>query len=117
MKFMVDAQLPVALSQALCAAGHDAVHTSELPLGNSTTDSEIIELCVLENRVVITKDADFADLFVRRRKPEKLVVVATGNVSNRRLREIFREHLADIVSLLDQHSYIEIDRTRVLVHG
>lgn len=39
MKFLVDAQLPAKLCQLLQAAGHDAVHTSDLPDGNRTTES------------------------------------------------------------------------------
>ncbi len=65
MKFLVDAQLPLALASSLRSAGHDALHTSELPHGNRTTDSEINHLSLAEERVVITKDADFADSFLR----------------------------------------------------
>lgn len=41
MKFVVDAQLPTRLARALQAAGHDAVHTSQLPDGNRSTDRQI----------------------------------------------------------------------------
>ncbi len=56
MKFLVDAQLPTRLTQQLAAAGHDAVHTSELPNGNRTPDAEIAALADAEDRVVVTKD-------------------------------------------------------------
>ena len=32
MKFLIDAQLPVRLSQLLKSMGHDAIHTKELAL-------------------------------------------------------------------------------------
>lgn len=41
MKFIVDAQLPKSLAYALREKGFDAIHTSELPDGNETTDAEI----------------------------------------------------------------------------
>ena len=34
VKFVVDAQLPAKLSRLLAQAGHDSVHTSQLPEGN-----------------------------------------------------------------------------------
>lgn len=35
--FVVDAQLPALLARFLAAAGHDSVHTCELPDGSRTT--------------------------------------------------------------------------------
>jgi predicted nuclease of predicted toxin-antitoxin system len=61
MRFVVDAQLPAKLSQLLEAAGHDALHTSELPEGNRTTDATLARLADDEDRVVVTKDRDFRD--------------------------------------------------------
>ena len=61
MRFLVDAQLPVRLARHLEAAGHDAVHTSDLPEANRTTDGEIARLADAEDRVVVTKDRDFRD--------------------------------------------------------
>jgi len=43
---------------------HDAVHTLELEAGNHTTDSYINELSVTEQRIVISKDADFVNSFL-----------------------------------------------------
>ena len=61
MKFLIDAQLPARLGQLLARAGHDAMHTSELPDGNRTTDAEIATIADREQRAVITKDRDFRD--------------------------------------------------------
>jgi predicted nuclease of predicted toxin-antitoxin system len=41
MKFLVDAQLPRRLAALLQQAGHDTIHTLDLPLGNRTTDTVI----------------------------------------------------------------------------
>lgn len=41
MKFLVDAQLPVRLARLLQEAGHDIIHTRELPQQNATPDSSI----------------------------------------------------------------------------
>jgi predicted nuclease of predicted toxin-antitoxin system len=69
MKFLLDAQLPRRLAVKLQEAGHDAVHTLNLPLGNRTPDSAINEISLSEHRVVVTKEADFVthSLFRRSR--------------------------------------------------
>ncbi|HZL37980.1 MAG TPA: DUF5615 family PIN-like protein [Tepidisphaeraceae bacterium] len=64
MNFLVDAQLPQRLARWLRDAGHDAIHTSELPARNRTTDSMVNAIADTEKRVVISKDADFVDSFL-----------------------------------------------------
>ena len=85
MKFLVDAQLPRRLAGWLAAAGCDAVHTLDLPDGNRTTDQQVIEVANREQRAVVTKDADFVDSHVLHARPAKLLLVSTGNISNRDL--------------------------------
>jgi predicted nuclease of predicted toxin-antitoxin system len=55
MKFLVDAQLPRRLVYRLQEAGHEAIHTLDLPLGNRTPDRVINEISEREQRIVITK--------------------------------------------------------------
>ena len=50
MKFIVDAQLPLKLAVALTAAGHDAVHTLNLPDKNRSSDTFITRLADSEGR-------------------------------------------------------------------
>lgn len=54
MKFAVDAHLPPGLCALLQAAGHEAVHTRQLPAQNRTRDEVLNTLSVDEQRVVIT---------------------------------------------------------------
>jgi predicted nuclease of predicted toxin-antitoxin system len=62
--------------------GHDALHTLDLPDENRTTDARIVEIAAQEGRVVVTKDADFVESFILHHKPEKLLLISTGNISN-----------------------------------
>ena len=82
MKFLVDAQLPLRLARWLQDKGSDAVHTRDLPHGNRTSDADINDRSVREQRVVVTKDEDFVDTFHLKREPRKLLLVATGNIGN-----------------------------------
>lgn len=93
MKFLVDAQLPARLARSLSSAGHDALHTTELPDGNRTTDGRIAELADEEGRVVVTKDRDFRDGHLLTTSPQRLSVVAAGNITNTVLLSLFETHL------------------------
>ena len=88
MNFLIDAQLPRRLSRRLREAGHDALHTLDLPGGNRTPDTEINAIALRDNRVVITKDADFVNSFLLLGQPGKLVLVSTGNITNAELESL-----------------------------
>ena len=82
MKFLIDAQLPARLAEFLNQVGHDAVHTLGLPHRNRSTDREIAERADADDRVLVTKDRDFRDGHLLARTPRRLLVVATGNITN-----------------------------------
>lgn len=114
MKFIVDAQLPKTLAQSLREKGFDAVHTTDLPDGNDTTDAEINRLSLTENRIVISKDADFYDSFSAKKEPYKLLHVKTGNIRNSQLIELFDKNLTLIVKELNESSVVQISRTYII---
>ena len=116
MKFLVDAQLSQRLARWLQAEGHEVVHTRDLPQGNRTTDAVINEVSMREQRVVVTKDEDFVDLFLLRHQPYKLLLVATGNISNRELEQLFQDNLESIVKAFETYDFVEVDRTTLICH-
>ena len=115
MKFLVDAHLPPGLCALLHAAGHDALHTTGLPAQNKTSDQVINELSFTEQRVVISKDTDFYYSHVLHQRPWKLLLVRTGNIRTRELKELFERQLPAIIQALESHSLVELDRTSVQV--
>ena len=117
MKFLVDAQLPRSLARLLGQLGHEATHTLELPRENRTPDSELCLIARDEMRVLITKDEDFVDSFLLAGQPPTLLLVATGNISNQELLALFEAHLSEIVSALENHAFVEIDRDGLTKHG
>lgn len=116
MKFLVDAQLPRRLARALQAAGHDALHTLDLPLQNRTPNSELIRLAEQEDRVVITKDADFVHSHILHARPSKLLLISTGNVTNKELESLFTSQIDTITALFEAHNFVELNRTILVVH-
>ena len=93
MKFIVDAQLPYRLKIWLAKNGFDSVHTRDLPQANETEDFDIASFAGKENRVVITKDGDFLKLHILSGKPEKLLLITTGNIVNKDLLALFERTL------------------------
>ena len=116
MKFLVDAQLPRRLVRRLREAGHDALHTLDLPGGNRTTDAVINDLSARERYVVVTKDSDFVNSFLLSRQPYKLLLVSTGNISNAELEALFLSNLEKIAEAFDSFDYIELDRRTLIFH-
>ncbi len=116
MNFLIDAQLPYRLASWLRSRGHDVTHTTELPRSNRTPDKLLLAKANEEMRTVITKDADFLISFELGQGPPKLLLVATGNIHNDELLELFAKHEGKINDLLDHHSFIELGRAELVVH-
>ena len=117
MNFLVDAQLPRRLARFLTAAQHDAVHTLDLLKGNRTPDAEVCEICRRENRALVTKDSDFTSSFFLRHEPPRLLLVSTGNITNRDLEGLFRANLGAIVRAFESAAFVELDRSGVTVRA
>ena len=116
MRFLVDAQLPARLARFLADVGHDVVHTSELPEGNRTTDVRIAEVADDEGRVVITKDRDFRDGHLLSGSPRRLLVVATGNITNAALLALFEANLDAVAGALGDADFVELGPEAMVVH-
>jgi len=115
MKFIARAQLPKSLARFLSERGFDSIHTLDLPRKNVTTDLEINQLSLEENRVVISKDADFYDSYTARKEPYKLLYLTTGNISSKELLNLFDKNLLLIVHTLESGSVVEINRDNIIV--
>jgi len=116
MKFLVDAHLPKRLALQLREAKHDAIHTLDLPMGNRTPDAVINQISLAEQRIVITKDADFRDSHLVNKEPFKLLLVSTGNINNNDLLNLFAQNLSRIIEAFEAYSYVELDRRHLTIH-
>jgi predicted nuclease of predicted toxin-antitoxin system len=117
VNFLVDAQLPRRVTAWLAAAGSDAVHTLDLPDANRSTDEQVNDLADREQRVVVTKDADFVNTHILRGRPAKLLLVSTGNVSNSALEALMVPLIPDIVREFATHSFLELGPSGIVVRG
>ena len=116
MKFLVDAQLPKRLVRYLQSKGYDAIHTQDLPQGNATSDTDINAISLQEKRIVVTKDADFVQSFLLQQVPYKLLLIATGNIKNAELENVFEKSLDRLTEIFDNYSYLELGRDAIIIH-
>jgi predicted nuclease of predicted toxin-antitoxin system len=117
MKFLIDAQLPRRMVGWLISAGCDAVHTLDLLDGNRTTDAQVITFADQEHRVVVSKDADFVNQHVLLGRPAKLLLVSTGNISNRDLESLIFPLIPALIQEFQANSFLELGRTGIIVRG
>lgn len=116
MKFLIDAHLPRRLTWLLAEAGHDAIHTLDLPNQNCTKDQELLTIADREGRIVITKDADFVHAHTLLRRPRKLLLISTGNITNKALEALIVPNLPGLVRALETHNFVELNRSALIVH-
>lgn len=86
-----------------------------MPDANRTRDTQIIDLAARDQRVVITKDADFVDSHTLHGRPAKLLLVSTGNISNAELEALMVPLVWSIVREFEVNSFLELGRTGIVV--
>lgn len=117
MKFLVDAQLPYRLKTWLSAKGFDAIHTSDLPAQNLSSDWDIVQIADAEGRIVISKDSDFLKLHILQKKPARLLMITTGNIINEQLLGLFERNFETVTQLFETYAVVELNNTLVIGHG
>jgi predicted nuclease of predicted toxin-antitoxin system len=115
MKFLIDAQLPRRFAGWLTEAGHDALHTLDMPQQNRTPDREIVSRAMQDGRVVVSKDDDFVQTFLLKGEPP-LLLISTGNITNAELEKLLRTNLPAIVAAFTTNRFVEITRDALVIH-
>jgi predicted nuclease of predicted toxin-antitoxin system len=100
VKFLIDAQLPIALGRFVRQQGHAAIHVADIGMA-ADDDGPIWDRAASELEIIITKDEDFA---LRRiltvAGPPQIVWLRVGNCSNRALMQWLAPLWPDIVRRL-----------------
>lgn len=117
MKLILDAQLPVKLSEILSDIEMDSIHVEQLPKGDETPDWEIINYADLHDIFVCTKDTDFYHSHMALGKPKKLLLITTGNIKNKKLFDLFRKYASLIKTALEFSSFIELSNEGIIEHN
>lgn len=84
MLYLIDAQLPPALAEAMRGAEYDAAHVAEFGMANAT-DAAIWSAAISRPAVLVTKDRDFSLLRAAKKQGPIVLWVRVGNIDNRAL--------------------------------
>lgn len=117
MNFLIDANLPRHLVDIFRKRGHHAIHTLDLPKGNATDDLAVLQYSNEQNCVIATKDSDFTTSFWVKNRPEKLLLISTGNISNKELETLLIANFEQIITDLSKNRFVELNRNHVIVHA
>lgn len=93
MNFKIDENLPVEAAELLKQAGQDAIIVFGQNLVG-TLDANLAKVCQKEKRVLVTLDADFAD--IRTYRPEKfsgIIVMRLNRQDKNHVLEVFRRSM------------------------
>ena len=101
MLFLVDAQLPPSLAEALRQAGNKAIHLIELGL-LTATDQQIWDEAISRSAVLVTKDRDFPLRRTARNDGPAILWVRVGNMSNQRLIDLVLRALPGITDAVER---------------
>ena len=101
MFFLIDAQLPPSLAEALRQAGCQAVHVIDLGL-LAATDQQIWDEAISRLAVLVTKDRDFPMRRAASNDGPAILWVRVGNISNRKLIELVLQTLPAIVDAIER---------------
>lgn len=101
MLFLVDAQLPPSLAEALRNAACQAVHVADLGL-LTATDRQIWDEAISRSAVLVTKDRDFPLLRAASDSGPAVLWVRVGNADNRTLIAQFLRSLPAIIDAVER---------------
>ena len=101
LKFIIDTQLPPKLASHLDNLGTEAIHTTHYLEGHKMADSKIIQIAIDDDRIIISKDADFRDHFLIKGIPPKILLLKTGNISNKNLIKLLTNSFSKIEQLFE----------------
>ena len=113
--FLVDAQLPSLLKDVIESKGFTCLHTFDLPNGNFSADTELIDFALTNNLIIISKDFDFLHSHKLFGRPNKLVLVNTGNIKNKALLDLFRGSLELIINSLSSSDVVILTKDELTV--
>jgi predicted nuclease of predicted toxin-antitoxin system len=103
--FLIDAQLPPSLAEALRQAGCQAIHVIDLGL-LAATDHQIWDEAISRSAVLVTKDRDFPIRRAASNNGPAILWVRVGNITNRKLIELALQALPAIIEAIERNEAV-----------
>lgn len=116
MRFLVDNALSPALADDLRNAGQDALHVRDFQM-QAAKDSEISDKAAIDDRVVISADADFGTLLAARGAKKPSFILFRHDCARRASTQamLIIANLASFESALANGAIVVFEGTRIRV--
>jgi len=116
MRFLCDVHISYRIKRFLQSQGHECNHVNEILDGDKTTDYIIADHCNKHDIILITKDEDFADSYLLKRLPSKLLKISLGNISTTELIKLIEAALPLLESMNVRHHFmVEIHKNNIQI--
>ena len=105
MKLLLEANLSWRLTVKLKSHFEDCLHVDQIGLNIPVSDKEIWGYALSNQLIIITNDDDFLNFANVKGFPPKVILLRTGNQSNKYVEELLVKHKTDIQLLSDSEDY------------
>jgi predicted nuclease of predicted toxin-antitoxin system len=111
MEFLCDVHISIKVAKSIEDLGYKYEHVNRILNKWNTTDAEITSYVDDKYLILMTKDQDFRNSFLLYSKPNKLIKIDLGNISNANLSKIIKTILPFIedVNRNNKKFMIEVD--------
>lgn len=117
MKFLVDNAISPYVSNQLNQFGFDSVHDRDYGL-QTASDKEILERALVEKRIIISADTDFAFLLAKRKSPfPSVILFRKGSERNPQNQvDLLKKNLNELlIKSLEEGSIVINEEVRIRV--
>lgn len=113
MKFLTDENVAISVFRTIKKLGFDVKSVMEIGL-ESKSDAQILEFALKDNRIIITHDKDFANLFYTNKKHKGIILLKfkkqnPNNISNvliKIFQSEFKDKLENNIIIISEHKII-----------
>lgn len=117
MKLLLDQNVSASAAEILRSEGMDVVHAREVGLAR-TEDSDILEWCRMNQRVIVTHDADFhALLALSSAETPSVVRIRIEGLHDAALVALIRRVLRSVMADLERGSAVTVTPTSIRVRA
>lgn len=99
MKLLLDANISWRLVKPLQKHFESCIHVDSIGLAIPPKDFEIWSYALSNDLIIVTNDEDFLNFANIHGFPPKVVLLRTGNQSNRYVESLLMRHITDIDAL------------------
>ena len=78
------------------------------------TDNEIWEYAIKNEKVILTKDANFYDRYISSKTTPKVVYLQLGNCTLKKLHKYFTDNWDSVISKLDHSSMVVLKKDQIM---